>query len=172
MAAISTDKAAHAIASKGPGSPMNPATRETLESRMGADFSNARVHADAVANEGARALNARAFTQGKDIYMATGESENDLRLMAHESTHVIQQGAASANPAARMLQPVSQHRTDENEPIQRQATAAKDAEAKPTGNTDEDVAPGVVDLKGQPSFPASPQLDEYLEGRKKKTGNV
>src|SRR5262249_36746442 len=79
---------------------------------------------------------------------------------------------ASANPAARMLQPVSQHRTDENEPIQRQATAAKDAEAKPTGNTDEDVAPGVVDLKGQPSFPASPQLDEYLEGRKKKTGNV
>ena len=38
-------------------------------------------------------IHARAFTYGKDIFVGPGESPADLALMAHESTHVVQQGA-------------------------------------------------------------------------------
>ena len=83
--------ASNAIASKGPGEPLNSSTRGTLESRMGTDLSDVRVHNDTRAHEAANALNARAFTHGSDIWLGRGESQSDTRLMAHEATHVVQQ---------------------------------------------------------------------------------
>jgi outer membrane biosynthesis protein TonB len=83
--------ASQAIASKGAGKPLNSGTRDTLESRMGADFGHVRVHDDAAAQASARALNARAFTHGNDIWLGSGASQSDTRLMAHEATHVVQQ---------------------------------------------------------------------------------
>ena len=44
----------------------------------------------------AAALRARAFTFGHNIWLGAGEAVTDIRLMAHELTHVAQQGAASA----------------------------------------------------------------------------
>ena len=38
-----------------------------------------------------RSLNAQAFTVGQDIYYGTSKSPTDLRLTAHELTHVVQQ---------------------------------------------------------------------------------
>ena len=83
--------ASNAIASKGPGEPLNPSTRGTLESRMGTDLSDVRVHNDTGAHETANALYARAFTHQNDIWLGRGESQSDTRLMAHEATHVVQQ---------------------------------------------------------------------------------
>ena len=83
--------AANAIASKGPGEPINSSTRNTLESRMGHDLSDVRVHNDSRAHEAANALNARAFTHQNDIWLGRGESQHNLPLMAHEATHVVQQ---------------------------------------------------------------------------------
>jgi hypothetical protein len=91
-----------AIAQKGPGAPLNPATRTRMEREMGADFSHTRVHKDSAAHEAADTLNARAFTHGNDIFLARGESEHDTHLMAHELTHVVQQG--SAPQSERMIQ--------------------------------------------------------------------
>jgi uncharacterized protein DUF4157 len=92
--------ASEAIASKGVGKPIEPATRGTLESRLGTDFSGVRVHDDSAARASADALNARAFTHGNDIWLGPGASQNDTRLMAHEATHVVQQSGG----AHRMVQ--------------------------------------------------------------------
>ena len=49
------------------------------------------------ANAAARAVGARAFTVGRDIVFAAGEyaphTQAGRRLLAHELTHVLQQGA-------------------------------------------------------------------------------
>ena len=86
--------AEHAISSKGGGEPLHAGTRSTLEDRMGTDLSGVRVHSDSAAQKSAEDLNARAFTHGNDIWLARGESQNDLGLMAHEATHVVQQSGA------------------------------------------------------------------------------
>jgi hypothetical protein len=83
--------ASQAVANKGPGEPLQPATRGTLESRIGTDLSDVRVHNDDAAQSAADALNARAFTHENDIWLGRGESQSDTRLMAHEATHVMQQ---------------------------------------------------------------------------------
>jgi hypothetical protein len=60
----------------------------------GYDFSEVRVKTDSEAATLNQSTHARAFTLGRDIWLGKNESPNDLRLMAHELTHVVQQGAA------------------------------------------------------------------------------
>jgi hypothetical protein len=86
------DRAAEkAVAGKRAGEPMQPATRNILESRMGVGLGDVRVHEDEGARRDAAALEARAFTLGHDIWLGPGESQSDIGLMAHEATHVVQQ---------------------------------------------------------------------------------
>lgn len=72
--------------------------RGFFERRMGADFSNVRIHNDSAAARMSRSINARAFTHGRDIYFNSGEySPNTVggqHLLAHELAHTLQQGAA------------------------------------------------------------------------------
>ncbi len=90
-----------AIRASGPGSTMHSVTRQRLESGMGQDFSEVRVHEDPPAHRANAALKSRAFTHGSHIWLGRGESQNDIRLMAHESTHVLQQQAViRRKPAA------------------------------------------------------------------------
>lgn len=69
-----------------------------LEAKLGADLSSVTVHVGPEADRLAKEIGARAFTQGKDIFFAEGEyapdSPEGLELLAHELTHVVQQGAA------------------------------------------------------------------------------
>jgi len=80
---------------RGLGNPLPPAHRVFMEERFGVDFSNVRIHADSEAARMARALNAEAFTYGRDIYFGEGryrpETTEGKRLLAHELTHVVQQ---------------------------------------------------------------------------------
>ena len=59
---------------------------------MDTDLSDVRVHEDARAKESASEIRARAFTHKNHIWLGRGESQDNLRLMAHETTHVLQQG--------------------------------------------------------------------------------
>jgi hypothetical protein len=94
------DAAAAAIASHGPGAPLPAGTRGALELRLGVDLGGVRVHDDADAHRSAAALHARAFTHGRHIWLGRGESAGDVRLMAHEVTHVLQQdGVVRRKPA-------------------------------------------------------------------------
>jgi hypothetical protein len=88
------------IQSPGSGAPLSSAVRSRIEPSLGGgDLSGVRVHGGRAANEAASSLGARAFTHGNNIWLGPGESSNDLRLMAHEATHVAQQGGGSPAPA-------------------------------------------------------------------------
>jgi len=77
-------------------------TRETMEYRLDADFSGVRVHTDSAANRLSQSLGANAFTTGSDIYFNENryhpESQVGQELLAHELTHVAQQGGRSDGP--------------------------------------------------------------------------
>jgi Domain of unknown function (DUF4157) len=81
-----------------PGQPLDAATRAFMEPRFAHDFSQVRVHTDAKAAESARAVNALAFTVGRDVVFASGEyapaRTEGQRLLAHELAHVTQQHRA------------------------------------------------------------------------------
>lgn len=85
---------------RSPGRSLDPATRTAMEARLGHDFSQVRVHADARAAESARAVNARAYTVGRDVVFGAGQYAPGTRdgeiLLAHELTHVLQQRARDA----------------------------------------------------------------------------
>lgn len=83
------------------GQPLSPADRAFFEPRLGHDFSQVRIHADGTAAQAARALNARAYTQGNHIVFGRNEFQPESvlgkHLLAHELTHTIQQ---QSQPAA------------------------------------------------------------------------
>jgi hypothetical protein len=85
---------------RSPGRPLEPSVRGEMEARFGHDFSRVRVHTNGRAAESARALNANAYTVGRDVVFGEGRYEpasaDGTRLLAHELTHVVQQGAVSA----------------------------------------------------------------------------
>jgi|GEM_PF-6577692 len=82
---------------KGSGRPLDAGLQGSMEQAMGADFSGVRVHADSNADILNRSLSARAFTTGQDIFFRQGayqpSSQGGRELLAHELTHVIQQGS-------------------------------------------------------------------------------
>jgi len=86
------------------GEPLDPTTRAFMEPRFGQDFGSVRVHADAQAAEAVQAVDARAYTVGRHIVFGTSEyaarSVDGKRLLAHELTHVVQQGATASLPAS------------------------------------------------------------------------
>ena len=80
--------------------------RNYFEHRMGHNFSKVRVHKDTNAAKYAKALNARAFTIGQNIFFNSGQYQpknvEGKKLLAHELTHVVQQSnglqASQSNP--------------------------------------------------------------------------
>lgn len=91
-----------------PGRSLDSETRLFMESRFGHDFSPVRVHTDARAAESARAVNALAYTAGKDIVFGAGRcdlsSSTGKRLLAHELVHVIQQDSQGGDLRDRQVQ--------------------------------------------------------------------
>jgi hypothetical protein len=85
--------------SKSGGVPLKEGTRAEMEGHFDADFSSVRLHTDTHAASMSRALSAQAFTQGNHIYFGAGKydpgSTAGKKLIAHELTHVVQQGAAA-----------------------------------------------------------------------------
>lgn len=80
------------------GRPLPQAVRDYFEPRLGHDFGQVRVHDDARAAVAAQAVRARALTMGREVLFGEGQyapaSTEGQRLLAHELTHVIQQGQA------------------------------------------------------------------------------
>ncbi|MGY5071516.1 eCIS core domain-containing protein [Streptomyces griseus] len=74
---------------RGGGRPLDERTRTDMEARLGADFSDVRIHTDAAARASAAGIGARAYTSGNHVVI--GEGGGDGHTLAHELTHVIQQ---------------------------------------------------------------------------------
>ena len=79
----------------GEGKPLNKTTQDQMESLLGHDLKEVRVHDNSQAAEIARQLGAEAFTVGTHIFGSSKElaasSSEGAGLLAHEITHVIQQ---------------------------------------------------------------------------------
>jgi hypothetical protein len=77
-----------------------------MESRLGADFGDVRVHTDDHAHESARSVNAHAYTVGSNVVFQRDRydpsSSEGRTMLAHELTHVVQQrnGPVDGTPAA------------------------------------------------------------------------
>ncbi|GAA2649945.1 MULTISPECIES: eCIS core domain-containing protein [Streptomyces] len=85
------------------GRPLDAPLREEMESRLGADFSDVRVHSGPLAQRSAAEIGARAYTSGRDVVIGAGGG--DKHTLAHELTHVIQQrqGPVSGTDTGRGL---------------------------------------------------------------------
>ncbi|MEI7507015.1 MAG: DUF4157 domain-containing protein [Actinomycetes bacterium] len=83
----------------GRGSGLDGSTRGQFEGFFGVDLGGVRLHADSKAAELSRSLGAEAFTVGNDVFFGEGRftpgSSSGLGLLAHELTHVVQQGGSS-----------------------------------------------------------------------------
>lgn len=84
---------------RSPGQPLAPSTRALMDSRFGHNFADVRVHADMRAADSARALNAAAFTVGRDIVFGANQyapdTDSGRELLGHELAHTIQQRNSS-----------------------------------------------------------------------------
>jgi hypothetical protein len=78
------------------GHPLGGPIRREMERGFGRDLGAVRVHKGTEATQSASAIGARAYTHGNDIVLG-GEvpgmgSPEGQRVLAHELTHVVQQG--------------------------------------------------------------------------------
>ena len=107
-----------------PGRPLDAGARAFMEQRLGHDFSQVRVHADARAAVSARAVNALAYTVGRDVVFGAGQyapgTMAGRKLLAHELAHVVQQ-ARSPGPINTMPAGVI---TAGNDSLEREAEGA------------------------------------------------
>ncbi|MEM1408023.1 MAG: DUF4157 domain-containing protein [Bacteroidota bacterium] len=91
----STDFASQLQSSSGQGQALPDRVSNELGSKIGADFSNVRIHTGSQAIHMSREIGAQAFTYGQDIYFNEGKydpgSSQGKHLIAHELAHVVQQ---------------------------------------------------------------------------------
>ncbi|HLJ98630.1 MAG TPA: DUF4157 domain-containing protein [Streptosporangiaceae bacterium] len=92
---------------RGGGHPLPDHVRRPMEQALGADFGGVRLHTDARADQLTRSVRAQAFTTGQDIFFRHGQyhpSGPGREVLAHELTHVVQQGGPLAAPGSGLVQ--------------------------------------------------------------------
>ena len=146
------------LQSTGGGDPLSQSTRVFMEDRIGRDFGAVRVHTGPEASEMSRDLRAQAFTRGRDIYFNEGrynpETSAGRRLLAHELTHVVQQGAAERNQERKSGASPSQNHSGED--------SARESETKELSNVQQEITRREA---SQPASGESTQLSAADETR-------
>jgi hypothetical protein len=113
------------------GQPLDSATRTFMEQRFGHDFSRVRIHTGEQASASAHAVNALAYTVGRDVVFDreqyAPETEVGRRLLAHELTHVVQQREAPVLPASPVQagEQVRVHEQTDSQQVQREDQPAQ-----------------------------------------------
>jgi hypothetical protein len=84
------------------GMPLDQQTQSFMSERFAYDFSHVKIHNNTVATKSAAAVNALAYTNGNNIVFNEGQyqpsTSDGKKLLAHELTHVIQQGKSTNTP--------------------------------------------------------------------------
>ena len=149
----------------GSGAPLAPDLQTRIGAVLGRDLSGVRVHADEQAQTAAQGINAKAFTHGNHIFLGHGQRDTDVGLMAHEATHVAQQGAAPvAPPSSEGNESASGEAGGEDQalPTEEERAAAPPTEAEPPGSLAQQgsIPPNMTDLDAA----ATGSALEYSEG--------
>ena len=136
-----------------------------------------KIHSDNDSTNAANELDCQAFTRGKDIFFGSGKYETGTsagkHLLAHELTHVIQQGSAKTNIKSNTTNSAPNLLHVEDELIQRQpknTNVKSSKEAPKPKNEETEVAPGIIQLKGNASLKPPEATEAWLD--KNKTGLV
>jgi hypothetical protein len=146
------------VLSRSGGSPLADPVREDMEARLGADFSDVRVHTGDDAHSSARSVNAHAYTVGSNIVFQRGRFDTDSpagrTMLAHELTHVVQQrsGPVDGTPAAGGVRV-----SDPSDRFEREAAANADRVMSQPGQ-----APPASSPAGAPN-PVQRDLDPTLQ---------
>jgi hypothetical protein len=148
------------------GQPLDAETRNHFEPRFGGDFSNVRIHTDGRAAESARAIHAEAYTMGNDVVFGRGRyapgTTEGQRLIAHELTHVVQQGGAEKPSMSSSAPVVREIELDTpNNPLE---LAAKSAEQN-LGTRARPVSPARASMPRLQRSPSDPEAS-LSSGRK------
>jgi hypothetical protein len=136
-----------------------------MEPRFNRDFGDVRVHTGGKASESAQAVNALAYTVGRDIVFSDGfyspGTTAGQRLLAHELVHTVQQSNATVQTATGISQPgdIFEQEADRvAEKVMRsvlntQTASYFGAASAPDQVIDEDEEDGVIDSdsSGPPS---------------------
>ncbi len=133
-----------------PGRRLDPAARAFMEPRFGHDFGHVRIHTGSQAASSARALHALAYTVGHDVVFGAGQyapqSSEGQRLLAHELTHVVQQGASGVihrqpdqDPTENAPAPQAAAPAEEQAPEQKDAGDEADVEPEGQGEAIENT---------------------------------
>lgn len=99
-------------AARSGGKPLEGRIRRSMETGIGADFSNVRVHVDAQSDSLNQRIQAKAFTTGSHVFIRREHHRPDTtegqRLLAHELVHTVQQGASpQLDTAQRAIDPIA-----------------------------------------------------------------
>ena len=117
---------------RSPGQPLAPGARALMGARFGHDFGHVRIHTGGLAAASAQAINARAYTVGRNVVFGAGQyapqTPAGIKLLAHELTHVVQQApaepAATSHGASVVMRDLALE-PPEDAPEQRELTAAQ-----------------------------------------------
>lgn len=134
------------------GSPLEPEVRTDMESRLGHDFGDVRVHTDAAAHDSAKSVGAHAYTVGSNVvFQRDAYDPSSLAgrtTLAHELTHVVQQrsgpvdgtptggGVSVSDPGDRFERAAADTASramSESAPVQRQEEEPEEEEAAVQG---------------------------------------
>lgn len=161
---------------RSPGQPLDMETRAFMEPRFGHDFSHVRVHTDAPAARSARAINAMAYTVGEHVVFEGSHyaprSISGRRLLAHELTHVLQQGQGNLSPAIDRPEDPSEAEAEKNADLTSSTehltfTGRRPVISRETTTTVEVIPPTTPNSCGleqhREIFPAARQAIQWLE---------
>jgi len=88
------------------GQALDRSMQEEMGGAMGHDFAGVRVHTSPEADDLSQELGAKAFATGQDVFFRQGAydpgSTAGRELIAHELTHVVQQGTGQVQGGGRM----------------------------------------------------------------------
>jgi Domain of unknown function (DUF4157) len=136
------------VLSSGGGQSLDESTRSFMEPRFRHDFSRVRVHTDERAAESARVVNALAFTTGQDVVFGKGQyvpgTNEGKKLLAHELTHVVQQGYGG-----------------QTTPLVQRQVAIKEAKSYETGSSLEGIVNDNVEVQKEILFQLGGALQDF-----------
>ncbi|AGP41676.1 hypothetical protein SCE1572_48625 [Sorangium cellulosum So0157-2] len=139
------------------GQPLDPALQSFASDKLGGDFSDVRIHADAEAASAARALHARAYTVGKDVMFGEGQystgTASGLRLLLHELVHTKQ------DPSGQML-----HRQDDGgvPPVDQGTSGSESADGTPPAAEFDPCSVNVASLTNAQLLARFTEADAYV----------
>ncbi|MCL1491720.1 MAG: DUF4157 domain-containing protein [Pseudanabaena sp. Salubria-1] len=156
----STDLESSIQSARGSGQSLDANLQRSMGQAMGADFSGVKVHTDSQSDQLNKSIQAKAFTTGQDVFFRQGAYEPSSRggqeLIAHELTHVVQQGASVQRKSNEEI-------AENNEPLSNEPASEEIAENnEPLSNepASEEIAENNEPLSNEPASEEMPTTEE------------